>query len=68
MGLGIICSGQGNQNLNMFSSLNAYSNSELLISNLTKQLSCQLLPQILLSDEELFHNHHAQPLITGLIK
>ncbi len=66
MGLGIVCSGQGNQNLNMFSSLSAYSNSELLISNLTKQLSCQLLPQISLSDEELFYNHHAQPLITGL--
>jgi [acyl-carrier-protein] S-malonyltransferase len=50
----------------MFSSLAAYPESEALISELTQQLSYQLFPQISLSDEELFNNHHAQPLIAGL--
>jgi [acyl-carrier-protein] S-malonyltransferase len=50
----------------MFSSLAAYPESEALISELTQQLSYQLFPQISLSDEELFSNHHAQPLIAGL--
>lgn len=66
MGLGIVCSGQGNQSFGMFSSLAAYPESEALINKLEQQLLCQLFPQILLSEQELFTNHYAQPLIAGL--
>ncbi|HRG62036.1 MAG TPA: acyltransferase domain-containing protein [Burkholderiales bacterium] len=65
MGLGIVCSGQGNQSLNMFSPLQSYPEAVGLVTALSQQLGCVLLPQIALTDSELFTNKHAQPLIAG---
>mgnify|MGYP000016301382 CR=1 FL=1 len=66
MGLGIVCSGQGNQSLNMFSTLQSYPDAVGSVTALSQQLGCVLLPQIALIDSELFTNRHAQPLIAGL--
>lgn len=66
MGLGIICSGQGNQSLGMFKSLSDNPLIQSQLNYLTKFVGYPLLPQIALKDSELFANHYAQPLIAGL--
>ena len=66
MGLGIVCSGQGNQSINMFSPLLSYPDAVMSVARLSQQLGYVLSPQIALTDTELFANRHAQPLIAGL--
>lgn len=66
MGLGIICTGQGNQNSGMFSSLANYSELDAQLDVLSKRLGCEILPQIALGNECLFSNQYAQPLIASL--
>lgn len=66
MGLGIVFSGQGNQSLEMFQgvAVNPLLANEL--AQLSSTLGYPLLPQITLSEADLFHNRNAQPLIAGL--
>ena len=66
MGLGIVFSGQGNQNLDMFQGIAANPLAVLELAQLASILGYPLLPQIALNETELFHNRNAQPLIAGL--
>jgi [acyl-carrier-protein] S-malonyltransferase len=66
VGLGIICTGQGNQNGGMFSGLANYSQLDAQLNVLSKRLGCEILPQIALGNECLFGNQYAQPLIASL--
>lgn len=66
MGLGIICTGQGNQSSGMFSNLANYPQLDPQLSSLVKHLGCEILPQITLDEESLFSNQYAQPLIASL--
>ncbi|TXI93756.1 MAG: acyltransferase domain-containing protein [Neisseriales bacterium] len=64
MGLAIIFSGQGNQHKQMF----ARFQSELdlsLIKTVEKNISCSLLPEITLDDNDFFSNQYAQPIISS---
>ena len=66
MGLGIICTGQGNQSSDMFSGLANYPQLQPQLDLLSKTLKCAVLPQISLDAESLFSNQYAQPLIASL--
>ena len=66
MGLGIICSGQGNQSREMFAKLANLPELSQSLSELGEELKLELVPDINLTDEQLFANNYAQPLIAGL--
>lgn len=66
MGLGIVFSGQGNQSLDMFQGIAANPVIATELAQLSSRLGYPLLPQITLSEADLFHNRNAQPLIAGL--
>lgn len=66
MGLGIVFSGQGNQSLDMFQGIAANPVVATELAQLSSRLGYPLLPQVALSEADLFHNRNAQPLIAGL--
>lgn len=66
MGLGIVFSGQGNQNPTMFKMLAASQQVQSDLLKLEEILGYRVIPDIGLGEEELFHNSNAQPLIAGL--
>ena len=63
MGLGVVFSGQGNQYLEMLRKLFQYNHEA--VAELAQQSGIKLIPEIVLTSQQLFANHYAQPLIAG---